>query len=331
MKKTIIALAALGTFAGFASAQSNLTLSGQVDLGVIRADKQWTMGGAGSARNNITFSGKEDLGNGMAAGFYIQHRFDLSNGTVNSSPTRSAIYDPVSGALMTPASSQFWRQGWIQLDSGFGDLRLGRMLSPLQQLNGDFDPFETYTVASVHTGGRSSGNLGDSRYSNSIYYRTPSFGGFKAHAMIAAAEDQGSAKSPEKPAGIAAEYKGGPIYGALAWDRNQDDVTMWGLYGMYNFGVAAAMFQYESGETSATDNTKIKRWSIGAKAPLGAAVLKAGYTKWKEEDIKKFGIGADYNLSKRTFLYADVGKLSGDGVTELQKKTRFDIGVSHKF
>ena len=324
MKKTILALAVLGTFAGVASAQSGLTLSGQVDAGVVRENGDWTMRGAASSRNNISFSGREDLGNGLAAGFYLNHRFDITSGTVNSAPTRAG-------------ATQFWRQGWVQLDSAFGDIRLGRMLGPLQDFNGRYEPWDGGdTVASVHTGGLVAGSV-DSRYSDSIYYRTPSFGGFKLHAMIASSDDQGTGPVDERPAGIGGEFKSGPISAALAYDRNQQDLKTIGAYGKYDFGVAAAMFQYERADNlDGSFDDKGTRWSVGATAPLGAAILKIGYGQQNDkivnnDKVKKFGIGAEYYLSKRTFLYSDLAKLKGDSLSDDQEKVRFDVGVSHKF
>jgi predicted porin len=330
MKKSLFALAALATVAGAASAQSSVTLSGSVDLGVIRADDQWTMGPAGSGRSGIALSGVEDLGGGLKAGFYLNHRFDLSTGNVNSSRVGSSTDDRA-----------FWRQGWIQLMSGMGDVRIGKMLPPVQEFNGGYEPWGGGdTVANVHTGGKYAG-ANNARYAKAIYYRTPSFGGFQVHAMGAAGESQGStATSAERPYGFGLQYAAGPISAAVAYDRNQNDVKTWGVYGKYDFGMAAVMFQYENqdeltdyfdGRPSAFGNDKSKRWSVGAKIPAGAAMFKVGYMSWTDEEVKKFGVGLDYNLSKRTMLYTDVGKLSGDGAPDPADKTRFDVGIQHKF
>jgi predicted porin len=113
-----------------------------------------------------------------------------------------------------------------------------------------------------------------------------------------------------------------------------------GLYGSFNAGFATLTAQWEKGDmlpTSPIDDAS--RWSVGASVPMGAAVLKAGYTKWSDEDVKKFGLGLDYSLSKRTTLYTNVGKLSGDGLagtaagalSDLNRKARFDMGIFHRF
>jgi predicted porin len=321
MKKSLLALAVLSAFAGAASAQSSVTLSGAVDLGVVRQNGAWNMGAAASGRNAITLSGTEDLGGGMRAFFLMNHRFNLNNGAQRE-------------------SFAFWRQGWVGLSGGFGDVRLGKMLPPLQDFNGQFDPWGGGdTVGSTHTGGLFAGNsrLG-ARYANAIYYRSPSLGGLAVHAMIAAADNNGEIGSTttalppngtERPTGFGAAYNAGPLRLAVAYDRNANDWKTKGFYGAFNVGFADLMAQWENGDVSATSD--VTRWSVGAKVPLGAAVFKAGYTKWSDEDTKKFGLGLDYALSKRTTLYTDMGKLSGDRPSTAAKKTRFDVGIFHRF
>jgi predicted porin len=315
MKKTLLAVAVLTAFVGAAQAQSSVTLSGSVDLGVRRQNGAWNMGNAGSSRTNISLSGTEDLGGGMSAFFYMNHRFNLNTGTQRD-------------------ANAFWRQGWVGLRGGFGSFKMGKMLPPLQVVNGDFDPFGTDTVGSVHTGGLFAGQVASgSRYNNAMMYSSPSLGGLTLHGMIAAADANSELAVPfgsERPIGFAADFAAGPFRVAAAYDRNADKKKTTGLYGSFNAGFATFMGQWEKGDVySALDN--VKRWSLGAKVPFGAAALKVGYTRWSDEEIKKLGIGLDYSLSKRTTLYTDVGKISGDGASTDAKKTQFDIGVNHKF
>ena len=114
MKKSLLALAVLSAFAGAASAQSSVTLSGRVDAGLIRQNGAWNMAGSQSGYNALTFSGREDLGGGMNAFFTLNHRFSIQNGNVN--PGGNAA-DP----------QQFYRNAFVGLGGGFGDVRqIGR-------------------------------------------------------------------------------------------------------------------------------------------------------------------------------------------------------------
>jgi predicted porin len=337
MKKSLLALAVLSAFAGAASAQSSVTLSGRVDAGIIRSGaatggSQWTMGGSQSGYNALTFSGREDLGGGMNAFFTLNHRFRINTGEINN----------------PGGASNFYRNVFVGLGGGFGDVRLGRMLMPLQEWNGAFDAFDTGYVASTHTGGINA----TVRATNTIYYRSPSMGGLFVHAAIAAGENQiqgecgcGLPATPnttaERPTGFALGYASGPIRAVVAYDRNATDQKTTGLYAGFNAGFANFMGQYERGDKQRSAAfggvEKVGRWSLSAKVPLGAVTLKAGYTRWSDEDVKKLGVGAQYDLSKRTNLYTDIGKVSGDGntkfgaVSSAAKKMTFDIGVTHAF
>lgn len=350
MKKSLLALAVLSAFASAASAQSSVTLSGIVDAGIRRVGagtnaaptNDWLMTQSQSAYSAFTLSGREDLGGGMWAFFALNHRFNIASGTVNS------------------AQTTFWRNTAVGLGGGFGDVRLGRILMPLQDMNGGFDPFLTGTVGSVHTGGIAA----TIRANNAIYYRSPNMGGLTVHAAIAAGEGQlpeetrnnFSQRAPdaqvnkERPVGFSLRYAAGPLNVGVAWDKNGADYKTYGLYGSYDFGAFKLMTQFEKGDSNNSAGTQledIKNWSLGVTAPLGPVLLRAGYirsnsdknncanglpgTGTKSCDASKFGFGGDYNLSKRTNLYATIGKSSGDRLTIPQKKAAFDLGVTHRF
>lgn len=316
MKKSLLALAVLSAFAGAASAQSSVTLSGGIDAAIQRVNGDWNMSTGNSGRTNFTLSGREDLGGGMAAFFAMNYRFN--QGTGQSTTTSTA--------------SSFWRQTWIGLSGGFGDVRLGRMLPALQELNGGYDPFGTETVGSTHSGGLRAGLAGNARINNAIYYRSPSLGGLQVHANIAAGDQQkvtsGAFTSGERPVGLAAQYAAGPLKVAVAYDKNASDEKTKGVYGSFALGATTLMAQYENGDVGATDQTV---YSIGARVAMGAATLKAGYRNNSDLEQKKLGLGVDYNLSKRTIVYADVAKQSGDGYNTAEKKAQFDVGIWHRF
>ena len=84
MKKSLLALAVLGAFAGAASAQSSVTLYGRVDLSLaknIGSDAKGVQNGSGS---RLGFRGVEDLGGGMKAIFNIEHRFNADTGELTN-------------------------------------------------------------------------------------------------------------------------------------------------------------------------------------------------------------------------------------------------------
>jgi predicted porin len=329
MKKSLLALAVLGAFASAASAQSTVTLSGRLDAGVVRSNDQWSMTGSQSGYNAFTLSGNEDLGGGMRAFFLMNHRFTINSG-VNNAGGNAAN------------ANQFWRNVFVGLGGGFGDIRLGRMLMPLQEWNGAYDAFDTGTVGQVHVNGIF--NVANVRSNSTIYYRTPgSLGGLFVHAAISAGEGQiatgggvntlaTSFPNSERPVGFAVGYAAGPLSATVAYDKNPFDRKTVGLYGKYNFGFATLMGQYEKGDTSATTSTK--GYSISAVVPVSVGRVLVGVahiTPSVGGTTNKFGLGGEYNLSKRTLLYSDFGKFSGGGTSALQRKAMFDLGVRHAF
>jgi predicted porin len=357
MKKSLLALAVLSAFAGAASAQSSVTLSGIVDAGIRRvgvatptgSDTDWSLAGSQSGYNAITFSGREDLGGGMYAFFALNHRFRINNGTVNSEGNTCAGTSNLTDAVCSPINT-FYRNAAVGLGGGFGDIRLGRILMPLQDMNGGFDPFATGTVGSTHTGGITA----TIRANNAVYYRSPSFGGLSIHAAIAAGEGQLQGETAnnfsnvaprarlagqERPIGFSLRYAGGPVNVGVAYDKNYADIKTIGVYGSFDFGFMKLMGQFEKGDSalSATSTSieEMKNYSIGLSAPVGAVKILAGYTRFdsnlNNRDASKFGLGAEYALSKRTNLYTDIGKASGNRLTSAQKKAQFDLGVTHRF
>ncbi|MEO6364126.1 MAG: porin, partial [Caldimonas sp.] len=76
MKKSLLALAVLGTFAGVASAQSSVTLYGTVDMAgtFVKNDgssRRLSLATNGINSSQLGFRGVEDLGGGLKAGFNL--------------------------------------------------------------------------------------------------------------------------------------------------------------------------------------------------------------------------------------------------------------------
>ena len=173
MKKSLLALAVLGGFAGVASAQSSVTLYGTVDLNAryIKNDgssKRVSLSQDGINSSQLGFRGVEDLGGGLKASFILLAGVNADTGSANN---------------------QFWnRRATVSLSGGFGEVRLGRDYTPTFWNTTIFDAFGT-------------NGLGDSsgvkqlaapdyvRANNAIGYFLPSnIGGVYGQVMAAAGE-----------------------------------------------------------------------------------------------------------------------------------------------
>lgn len=365
MRKLLLALAALGAFTSAASAQSSVTLSGNVDAGLRHTGTatgyDWGIGGSASPGNRIIFRGTEDLGGGMRAGFWLEHRFRINNGTNNSPTNGAGATDCNTNDAATnpnvPCVDPFYRRSFVSLGSALGEIRLGRQDMPLQEIAAAYDPFAAYTVGNVNTGAVDA----TVRANSQVEYRTPNLGGLTVVAAIAEAtgqnqgpNGQGEVGNPAlgnftrtsslgsaRPAGLAFEYKAGPLAIGGGWDRNAGDKKTVGLYGTYDFGAVKLYGQFEKGDNDTSLNPAtavaetVKAYQIGATVPMGTAVGKVGAVKWSSDlanrDGIKVGVGVDYYLSKRTLLYSDIGKYSGNRFSVATKKAQFDLGVRHTF
>ncbi|WP_233803526.1 porin [Paraburkholderia sp. HP33-1] len=126
MKKSLLALAALGAFAGVAHAQSSVTLYGIVDVGINMNTNSggshlYNMSSGVLQGSRFGLRGTEDLGGGLKALFVLENGFDLTNGKLGQ------------GGLM------FGRQAYVGLQSDFGTVTLGRQYDSVVDYVGPFE------------------------------------------------------------------------------------------------------------------------------------------------------------------------------------------------
>jgi len=356
MKKSLLALAVLGAFAGTASAQSSVTIYGVLDMSIAKnscgdpgqlcavnpgapAGKVWTM--QQSTTSRLGFRGNEDLGGGLSAQFQIEHRFNPDTGAQNQTP--------------------FWNgRSYVQLSSAAaGAVYLGREYTPAFWVELKSDPFGndgvgqtgvTYLWAGFMTPDSASGVTtnpqaawpggGSARASNTIGYKSPSLGGLTANVAVSLSE----ASQQGRDTGFNLEYAAGPIYAGLGYEKvtdgNSDGRGVLNLALHYNLGFVKPIFYYAKGKSGAGGNDDNKVYSLAATAPLGNGLLKAAFTKvtfenGTEKGLKKLGLGYNYNLSARTNLYADLGSATGRaaGATgpKGERSTAYAVGLRHTF
>jgi predicted porin len=130
---------------------------------------------------------------------------------------------------------------------------------------------------------------------------------------------------------------------AIASSEIKTKVTMLGA--SYNFGVVQPFALYTDKKADATGGRifKQKASEIGVRAPITAAlsVFASGYkgdisfgSGADKADLDGMQLGAIYNLSKRTALYAITGKqeVTGtNGDTYKGKVTQTNAGIRHSF
>jgi predicted porin len=343
MKKSLLALAVLGAFAGVASAQSSVTLFGTVDLSAkyVKNDgsaKRVSLDNSGINSSQLGFRGVEDLGGGLKASFILLSGVNTDVGTTNA--------------------KFFNRRATVSLLGGFGEVRLGRDYTPTFWNNTVFDAFGT-------------NGLGDSshvfvsllpgpvaqlqqatfvRADNSIQYFLPSnIGGVYGQFMVAAAEGVNTGKYIGGRVGFAA----GPfdIAGAYAQSGitgSTEKAKDANIGASYDLGVVKLMGYYDQTKQL---TAKLTRISGSVVVPLGQGEIHASYSQGKLNDTanskaQQVALGYVYNVSKRTAMYGTVAQLSNKGAsvsaiaggtsitappTAGGKSKGFEVGVRHFF
>jgi len=338
MKKSLIALAVLGSVAGMAQAQSSVTLYGLVDVyaarvkaGPVGAEASTTvLNSGGLLTSRFGLMGSEDLGGGLKAIFKLEQGFDASRGTA-------------------AGGTAFDRQSWVGLEGGFGTVQFGNVWSAFDDVfyigNSVFDSF-VFSPGSA--GFQLAGNPVMSVYNyndkprNAFKYTTPSFGGFSA--AVSHGLDENAATSADQT-DFNLQYANGPLTVAFAYQLRREagaitageDQKFAYLAAAYDLG--PVVLRGGVGQTRQVLADKTNDYQFGVDFPLSSALtLSAGYAGSKDKDVtpevKRQGLalGATYTLSKRTLVYAALNsskqKVAG---TTSDKYSFIGAGLQHKF
>ncbi len=191
-----------------ASAQSaNVALFGVLDANVARFSTSGVASASKLGTDGLTSSrwgmrGSESLGGGLSASFWIEGAHSPDTGAIGSTNTNSQ------------STGLFGRRATVSLSGGFGEIRLGRDLTPVFNNLSEFNLF----------GANGTGNAGALFYpifssvthvraSNGISYLTPAMSGFYAHPTYALGKNAGN--SDGRYVGARVGYRGGPLSVAL--------------------------------------------------------------------------------------------------------------------
>jgi len=365
--RLLLGAAALALAAPAAFAQSSVTVYGIVDIGGQYLDghaKDVLLTPGGLQGSRIGFKGTQDLGSGLFADFVLEGGLNIDTGS-----------SAQGGAL-------FGRQAYLDLRSNsIGTLSAGRQYGSVYTLTSDFSIFANTSAGGPTTaviGGFASGyepvrgasatgtppasgssnNGGPARVNNSVRFTTASFGGFKASLLYGAGEVQGDAFG-NRIVDFSARYSNGPfdVMASYIDDKagNEPANTKVGTASIgasYTASAFRVMGGYLNVDDKRPDDLDGHGWWIGGDYTLGLHVLKAQFVQNKaktgeDNRTNAYGVGYQYNLSKRTALYSslaffDNGSGAGEGrfntavpkglttVTD-NDITEFMVGVRHAF
>ena len=348
MKKIVLGAMSLGAFlfAGIASGQSNVTIYGIVDTGVLYTTNANAAGNSvvkmpglsGEFPSRLGFKGVEDLGDGLQALFVLESGFGVDTGA--------------SGQ----GSRLFGRQSFVALKNSWGQVSLGRQVNMtfISTAKSDVLGPNLFGIGTID------GYLPNSRSDNAIGY-LGTFSGFTVGATYSLGRDTATAGGP------AATNCGGEVAGnakacrqttaLLAYDNNA-----WGVSTSYdimygNTGAGGGLTSSDNSDQRAilsgyfmAGNTKIgggvidrrtraagnvntdsDMYFLGVTYPFTPAlVFDAQYVKLNvknsDNDTSQIVGRLTYNLSKRTALYTSVGYLKNSGLAALSIDAGGSVG-----
>ena len=345
MKKSLLALAVLGAFAGAANAQSSVTIYGIVDTGVVYQSKVATSsGGTGSKfglnsgviqGSRIGFKGVEDLGGGLSAVFQLEAGFSNDTGALDDSKTSNTL---------------FRRKSVVGLTGGFGSVLVGRQT--------DFaDTISAYTAVNdfggwVSNSGSGLDRLQGTRTNNSISYTTNSLNGFTGNLMYGFGETAGQT-SAGQAFGIGGKYDNGPLglginyyqskAGSTAADTSLLSSTtttsvasesnlagstaqkVLNVAASYQFGPARVYGNWSRVKQDLNSQTNLTAAGVGSLTSISNRTLANS----KKADI--YEIGTAYSLSPSLKLLAAVDhtRADFDGVSQKAKLTQVSLGTDY--
>ena len=331
MKKSLIALAVLGTFGmGAAQAADTVQLYGIIDLGVAHysnGNGSVTKLGTGiQSGSRIGLKGSEDLGGGLTAVFQAETGF-CANGGSSAASTGGSVN--TSGSQYCTGGGFMGRTSMIGLKGGFGTVAAGRMYTFTFNDQAAVDPFGyglTGTISNIGTIGA------PARASQVLAYVSPNFAGFNFGAAYVFGDGLGlTTATTSQTTGaynLHGGYNNGPLmvgldYMRVNYSNGNAAAKHTMLVGTYDLGVAKLAAMYAQNKLSAmtgADAGKLQAWMLGATVPVGPGAILASYTQSKNKDVahttsKQIAVGYTYALSKRTNLYTSYAHISNGSAT----------------
>jgi general bacterial porin, GBP family len=308
MKKSLIALAIASATSTVAMAQSNVAIYGLVDMGLAsakadRADGINLKNGVGSlyAPSRLGFTGTEALESDLSAGFTLEYGITPNTNT-GIGTAREQSVNLTSKSLGAVKLGYMPTLGKVELDK-FDSMR-STAFAPLGALKG----------TTLNTG---------SRAGNTVAYISPvigsgfTVGGTYSTDTTLANTAYGNGTKQERIIGALVDYTFGPLTVGYAHHKGYDLNRVAGTHNAENmvgvkYAVTPDVVLTGSHQTDIYSNRTTDKsiTSVGAQvAVTGKIGVDVGYASLNDKtvanaDATAWGVQSNYNLSKRTALYA---------------------------
>lgn len=264
-----------------------------------------------SHASRLGIRGKEDLGGGLSAVWGTEAGVAIDDGGTTWGSRGSYV------GLASKSLGQVILGGQLNTPHKMSTVRLDVFGDSLADYNGIIGQ-------ASNTGAAGNRAVFDARGSNAIQYTSPSLAGVVVDAMYSQKNEGGSTTNDPQLWSLAANYTNGPLYLTLAWEKDFDYATTndrsdWKFGAAYTFGDTRLAGVYERMSQTGSGVFDRNAYYVSLLHKMGNINLKAAYGRAGDSDAaggddgaRLWAVGGDYNLSKRTAIYAIYASLSND-------------------
>jgi hypothetical protein len=343
MKKSLLAVAAIGAFASAAQAQSSVTVYGILDVGYVGANSsvvnsntaattttpnyaattssypgstlkttQGFLGQSAQQTSRLGFKGNEDLGGGASAFFTIETGMSPNSSTVSAFNNRQAFVGIKK--------------------NGLGDFAIGTQYQPIHIAVSKTDPGaqNNMTGSVIYTGQADSGVTGNvggntaayqSRTSNAITFNSETMAGIQGHAMAILNNSNSTTVNNTANGQTQNVLTGGNV-----------NTTGWALGADYTLGKFFATANYTALKQLTTTTNQTAGGTTAATAGTtnsGAWALWSGaQTATNVQDNTIYGaVTYDFGILKAYANYINRNASDTANTSYKQKRSAQQIGV----
>lgn len=349
-----VATAGMGAFTAPAQAQDKggpkVELWGIVDnwAGIQRTRSGPTPGtvnvveSGGAQASRWGLRGTEDLGGGLKLQFALEQGLMTDTGGISNTSASSAGFN---------------RNSFLRLSGGFGDIKIGRMLTAYDAMRGPmnqlYDSSGFASTGQTWSAGATAGNglpaVSGSDYlartNNTVYYGTPEFHDFSGSISVGAGERETTDTASPRTLTTNVKYDDDTLRVGYSYQKEHyttGDNLFHLISGRYDFGSFRVVGSVQrQKEERIAGGQKSREYQFGVDVPFGAATVALGVAgadtrnaqDRKVVDATGYSGMLTYDLSKRTRLYTAARQLKvkrADGSTSLDV-LRLGVGMTHKF
>ena len=324
MKKSLLAVAAIGAFASAAQAQSSVTVYGILDVGYIGSNsksngnsdatkiQKSAFGQSAEQTSRLGFKGTEDLGGGMSAFFTVE----LGLTPANSELSGGTAEDRLQRTTNASGSAVDNRQSFVGVKkNGIGQFAFGRQYTPVFNEGAVTSPGQynnvvgdmiyagatsVYSSSATTSSGNNNGIGFTNRASNSLTVQSDRFAGFQVGGLYSmnnqnqtqtAAGGAYSTTAGGASNGGNTNFGGWGLNGNFTWQKLYVGVAYQSFKTQYTTGVPSADSVQNLGSVGSTTGQLLQVGGIAKAGSTNAALFPAAQISDKQTLV-----GATYDF-----------------------------------